>query len=108
MNLLRSDLVLALVLCLPALAVAQGPFVFEPDAAVPGTFVARRPAMEIRVDGGGAVLALANGRALAIRLAGSAAAAAGEGPLPGRSHYLLGADATTWRRDVPHAARVRC
>ncbi|MFQ5817081.1 MAG: hypothetical protein ACE5H2_03880 [Terriglobia bacterium] len=28
-------------------------------------------------------------------------------PLPGKSHYFLGNDPTTWRTHIPHYARVR-
>ncbi len=31
----------------------------------------------------------------------------GEGPRPGRSHYLVGADPARWITDVPHLTRVR-
>ncbi len=96
----------ASIVCLTALAAAQSPFVFEP--AAPGAFVARRPGMQVQVDAGGAELALANGRTLAVRLDGSGAVAVAEHALPGRSHYLVGADRGAWRRDVPHFARVRC
>lgn len=91
---------------LPALLPAQVPFVFEQIAA--DEFVAHRPGMQLRIDGGGAQFAFASGRSVAVELCGSAAIAAAEQPLPGRSHYLIGSDATRWRRDVPHVGRVRC
>lgn len=95
----------ASILGVAAAAAAQIPLVFEPAAA--NTFVARLPGLQVRIDGRGAELGLANGRRLAIECGGEALVRAEE-PLPGRSHYLLGDDPAAWRRDVQHAAKVRC
>lgn len=48
-------------------------------------------------------------RAVAMRLAGSAANATveGEGELPGKSNYFIGDDPARWRKDIPHFQRVR-
>jgi hypothetical protein len=44
-----------------------------------------------------------------MQLVGSAPAPeiAGEQPLPGKSHYLIGRDPGKWRTNIPHYARVR-
>lgn len=56
-----------------------------------------------------AVLSLGAAVALRLRLQGAGPAAAIEGldPLPGRSHYLRGADPRRWRTDVPQYRKVR-
>src|SRR5439155_17419183 len=81
---------------------AQLPLAFEPLAS--GEYVARSGKLALRVSAAGAML---GSRAMRLDDANPAARAVPEQVLPGKSHYLIGADARQWRTNVPTYARVR-
>lgn len=102
------------------LAVPETSLVFEENAGQTDSsvrFLSRSSSSAVFVKPGGMTLVLAAPRAgggrdmrsVVMRLAGSAANApvAGEGLLPGKSNYFVGADPAAWRRDIPHYQRVR-
>jgi hypothetical protein len=68
-------------------------------------YVARVQGAPIGVVDDGLVLSV-GGAPVRLFWGGSAASAEGRDPLPGRSHYLRGADRASWQTDVPHFARV--
>lgn len=94
------------------LSLRQSPSLhFEPNRgqfASPVVFAGRGLAYSLALDCGGARLGM-DGQNMAIRLMGHnrICAAAGLEPLPGRSHYLRGADRKAWLTDVPHYSRAR-
>lgn len=96
----------------------SAPMRFEPNlgqAAEPLQYLARGPGYQLGLDARGAVLTLhghaEDGRRarLAMRLAGAdtKAAITAEQPQSSVSHYLIGADASRWHRNVPNFGAVR-
>ena len=93
-------------------AAASLPLAFEPTAGGAAMFVARGAGYAVFLRGGSAHLVLRDDAGGAVRVGIGVAEAredargAGEGPLPGSVHRLVGAPGT-WRTDVPTFERVR-
>lgn len=98
---------------------ASLPLAFEPGASRSGNearFMARGRRGTVEISPTGAVLhartdqAGERGGALGVRFAGTRGAQAlrGERRLPGKTHYLRGADPRHWRTNLPTYAAVRC
>jgi hypothetical protein len=75
---------------------SRQPLHFEPLAG--GQFVARSGAMSVQVSATGATL---GGHGMSLGGTSPAARPVAEGLLPGRSHYLIGADPRRWRTHSP-------
>ena len=104
-----SRLAAALLLVFAATArAAPQPLVFEPqrDAAV---FVTRGSAWAAQLRGDGAAIEVAPGTVVRMRILGARGDVAlrGEAPRASVSNEFVGADATRWRRGIPHFGRVR-
>ncbi len=106
-----------------AVALMAGlPLIFEPNQGQVGLnpadprarFIAHSGSYGLVLGSEGAILSLSSGKpaplqTFQMKLAGSnpKASIAAADPLPGKSNYLIGNDASQWRRDIPQFARVR-
>jgi hypothetical protein len=115
-----ASLAAVLVTCLSAQAsgrtAAPLPMSFEPNAGqLPADvkFFTRGPGYQLFLTADQAVFAFLRpgGKSGVVRMkiegASTGTRVVGEGPLPGRVHYLVGRDPKSWRTDVPTYRRVR-